>query len=236
MMQLAARPGRSERSTACLGRQSRQQVQDRVKQALASPLRDAPDASTSAPGRAPPRRSAGRRDRPSGDNPRVGRRSGRSPHCRARGRGRSALSQGQNERSVRKAIAKPERIDRAHGLDPKSTGAALISERAVDETVAKTPSGPLQAPDESFSPHGLPGRRRRATLRPGPPQFFVSASNSSRIFSAPSLPPGSRVTGRRFRGCKCLGERLHLRGLPGPFPAFELMKRPRHVTPFRTAA
>ena len=67
-----------------------------------------------------------------------------------------------------------------------------------------------------------------------PQRSSVAVSSSSRIFSAPSLPPGSRVTTTSMpRSRRAAASALTWVDLPTPSPPSRLMKRParRHAIP-----
>jgi hypothetical protein len=106
----------------------------------------------------------------------------------------AAFRQRQHQRSIRKIVAYAKGIDRPDGLDTKSAGTALVSERTVDEAIRQDPLPIFKRwPDRLRDMVGSSGREQQG-LGLAPQRSSLPLSNSSRIFSAPSLPPGSRVT------------------------------------------
>src|SRR5438128_1354536 len=55
-----------------------------------------------------------------------------------------SIFEGQDQRAVREPAAEGECIDFAYGLDPEPPGPALISERAIDESVRDHPMAGFQ--------------------------------------------------------------------------------------------
>ena len=56
----------------------------------------------------------------------------------------------KHQGSVGELAANPESVDCTHGLDPESSCTALISQRAVDETVRKDPFAPFERGTDGF--------------------------------------------------------------------------------------
>ena len=235
-----ARPGARELlDRACPARRSRQQVRDGVEQALRSLPRACPTRRPAARARALPRRSSERRARPCGDNRRRGppmRSLPSASRARAALRLHPAPEPGSGPGT---RFADSEGVDRAHRFDPEPARAALIGERTVDEAVGEHPFARLRAPDGSSCRHDLRAPRRTARPPPvHPSEFHRRLAATPGLLSAPSLPPGSRVsTHVDPAAAQGVRERLDLGRLADPLPAFERDEvLARRLTPSRATA
>ena len=106
----------------------------------------------------------------------------------------AALIQRENRASGPGNRPDSESVDRAHRFDAEPARAPLIGKRAVDEAIGEHPLALFERRTDGFRRHDPRAPPRTARLRPrAPHRVSAPLSSNSRIFSAPSLPPGSRV-------------------------------------------
>ena len=176
------------------------------------------------------------RRRPCDDSRRRGRRSGRAR--RVAGPGPVAAASGSCSSSVRsgRKLAAAEGV---HARGPlRSRGRRRRPDRrsSCRRSGRTAPRARARAPAGSSARHDRRGRRRTAGPRPPAPSGIVARSSSSRIASAPGLPPGSRVsTTSRPRSRSAAASAFAWVDLPTPSPPSSAMNLPRAVTPAERA-
>ena len=239
MMQLARCPGAGELlDGAILPDDHGSRSCDGVEQALGDFFRRYRTRRSAARVPALRRRSGGKPSPPCDDIRADGRRSGRCASLsRARARSLPFLEQ-EDERPVGEVFANAEGVDRAHSFDAEAARAALIGERTVDEAVGEHPCRPSQrGPDRLIDMVGA-GRGEQQCLGFGSPAISSPLQKQLADGLGAAAPAG--LTGDEARRCRdaasAAASALTCVDLPTPSPPSRLMKRPRVVTPSRTAA
>ena len=174
----------------------------------------------------------GRRARPLRGTRPARRRCGRCRRRRgASARSRPLSSTSTSVRSGRKPPM-PNALICAHLVDAQPARRRPDRRASCRGSGRTAPSCPARARAGSSSRHGRRAPRRTARLRRARVQRSSSPlSSSSRIASAPSLPPGSRVVTTVDPALlQRRGQRPKLGRLADPLPAFEADEAPRAVT------
>src|SRR4051812_12371939 len=152
----------------------------------------------------------------------------------------------QDERSIGKTVSDAKGVDCADCLYAEAAGATLICERAVDEAVGQHPAPFVERrTDRLFHMIGPRGGKQQGFRLRSPPRFLALQEQLSHCLStaAPAWPPPPRSPPWREQLALPLttaapawfardetadaarlerrGERSDLRGLADPFPAFE---------------
>src|SRR4249919_2912562 len=89
--------------------------------------------------------------------------------------GTSALAasvEAQHQRPVREVLTDSKCVDRADGFDPKSSSAALVGKRAVDEAVCQNPAAGIQCGANGLGNMIGPGGREQQGFRFRTPTVF----------------------------------------------------------------
>src|SRR5689334_20340676 len=128
----------------------------------------------------------------------------------------------QYERPVGKPFADTEGVDRPHRFNPELPSPALISERAVDEPVGQDPFAFFDCRANDLVDMIGSGCCEKQRFGLGAPTVVIARQQQLADLLGTVAP--TRFTGDDDLDAAVtqgIGERLHLRRLAGPLPAFE---------------
>src|SRR4051812_9246320 len=128
----------------------------------------------------------------------------------------------QDERSIGKTVSDAKGVDCADCLYAEAAGATLICERAVDEAVGQHPAPFVERrTDRLFHMIGPRGGKQQGFRLRSPPRFLALQEQLSHCLSTAAPAWFARDETADAARLERRGERFDLRGLADPFPAFE---------------
>ena len=148
------------------------------------------------------------------------------------------LSQRQHQSAVREPFADAEGVDRAHCIDAKPAGAALISKRAVEKAVGQNPIALEERGPDQLVDMVRAGRGEQQSFRLRSPAFLVAGQQQLadllRSLAATWLASFDHLDATL---AKRRGKGAQLGALTGALPAFEADETPPvQPRPFQPAA
>ena len=133
--------------------------------------------------------------------------------------------------------AEQRRLQGVDQLQAEPAGAALVDAGGVGEAVAQHPAAAVEGGQDRAVEMVLAGGQEEVELGQRAPALGRPVTISSRIASAPSVPPGSRVTRQsRPRARRSAARRRSCVLLPAPSPP-SMRDEPaaRHASPHQVA-